>query len=142
MLNVIDPYILLAIGVALVALEALIASFIVIWFGIGFLIVAIISFFFIFSAGVWQLATISLISIFLILFLRKKVVDTFSKSKIEVSDDFLNEKGIGEIKNSKVFYKGTYWEFDPNINKDDFKEDEKIIVLETSKNIAFIEKLK
>ena len=68
MLNVIDPYILLAIGVALVALEALIASFIVIWFGIGFLIVAIISFFFIFSAGVWQLATISLISIFLILF--------------------------------------------------------------------------
>ena len=112
MLNVIDPYILLAIGVALVALEALIASFIVIWFGIGFLIVAIISFFFIFSAGVWQLATISLISIFLILFLRKKVVDTFSKSKIEVSDDFLNEKGIGEIKNSKVFYKGTYWEID------------------------------
>lgn len=140
MLNVIDPYILLAIGVALVALEALIASFIVIWFGIGFLIVAIISFFFIFSAGVWQLATISLISIFLILFLRKKVVDTFSKSKIEVSDDFLNEKGIGEIKNSKVFYKGTYWEIDSNLDEKEFFEGEKVLVLKTSKNMALIEK--
>jgi len=140
MLNVIDPYILLAIGVALVALEALIASFIVIWFGIGFLIVAIISFFFIFSAGVWQLATISLISIFLILFLRKKVVDTFSKSKIEVSDDFLNEKGIGEIKNSKVFYKGTYWEIDSNLDEKEFFEGEKVLVLKTSKNMASIEK--
>lgn len=140
MLNVIDPYILLAIGVALVALEALIASFIVIWFGIGFLIVAIISFFFIFSAGVWQLATISLISIFLILFLRKKVVDTFSKSKIEVNDDFLNEKGIGEIKNSKVFYKGTYWEIDSNLDEKEFFEGEKVLVLKTSKNMASIEK--
>ena len=140
MLNVIDPYILLALGVALVVLAALIASSSVIWFGIGFLIVAIISFFFIFSAGVWQLATISLISIFLILFLRKKVVDTFSKSKIEVSDDFLNEKGIGEIKNSKVFYKGTYWEIDSNLDEKEFFEGEKVLVLKTSKNMASIEK--
>ena len=46
MLSVIDPYTLLAIGVTLVALEAFIASFIIIWFGVGFLVVAIISFFF------------------------------------------------------------------------------------------------
>ncbi|WP_323594966.1 NfeD family protein [Aliarcobacter butzleri] len=69
MLSVIDPYTLLAIGVTLVALEAFIASFIIIWFGVGFLVVAIISFFFIFSGAIWQLAVISLLSlIFLFLF--------------------------------------------------------------------------
>lgn len=103
MLSAVDPYILLAIGVALVALEALIASFILIWFGISFIIVAVISYFVVFSGAVWQLATVSLISIILILVLRKKVVEIFLKSKVEVSDDYLNEKGIGEIKNSKVF---------------------------------------
>lgn len=88
MLSAVDPYILLAIGVALVALEALIASFILIWFGISFIIVAVISYFVVFSGAVWQLATVSLISIILILVLRKKVVEIFLKSKVEVSDDY------------------------------------------------------
>lgn len=140
MLSAVDPYILLAIGVALVALEALIASFILIWFGISFIIVAIISYFIVFSGAVWQLATVSLISIILILVLRKKVVEIFLKSKVEVSDDYLNEKGIGEIKNSKVFYKGTYWDIDSQLDEKEFIEGEKVEVLKTFKNKATIEK--
>lgn len=140
MLSAVDPYILLAIGVALVALEALIASFILIWFGISFIIVAVISYFVVFSGAVWQLATVSLISIILILVLRKKVVDIFLKSKVEVSDDYLNEKGIGEIKNSKVFYKGTYWDIDSQLDEKEFIEGEKVEVLKTFKNKATIEK--
>jgi membrane protein implicated in regulation of membrane protease activity len=140
MLSAVDPYILLAIGVALIALEALIASFILIWFGISFIIVAVISYFVLFSGAVWQLATVSLLSIFLILFLRKKVVEIVSTPKIDVSDDFLNEKGIGEIKNSKVFYKGTYWDIDSEIDEKEFLEGEKVLVLKTFKNRATIEK--
>ena len=140
MLSAVDPYILLAIGVALVALEALIAAFILIWFGISFIIVAVISYFVVFSGAVWQLATVSLISIILILVLRKKVVEIFLKSKVEVSDDYLNEKGIGEIKNSKVFYKGTYWDIDSQLDEKEFIEGEKVEVLKTFKNKATIEK--
>lgn len=140
MLSAVDPYILLAIGVALVALEALIASFILIWFGISFIIVAVISYFVVFSGAVWQLATVSLISIILILVLRKKVVEIFLKSKVEVSDDYLNEKGIGKIKNSKVFYKGTYWDIDSQLDEKEFIEGEKVEVLKTFKNKATIEK--
>ena len=140
MLSAVDPYILLAIGVALVALEALIVSFILIWFGISFIIVAVISYFVVFSGAVWQLATVSLISIILILVLRKKVVEIFLKSKVEVSDDYLNEKGIGEIKNSKVFYKGTYWDIDSQLDEKEFIEGEKVEVLKTFKNKATIEK--
>ena len=140
MLSAVDPYILLAIGVALVALEALIASFILIWFGISFIIVAVISYFVVFSGAVWQLATVSLISIILILVLRKKVVEIFLKSKVEVSDDYLNEKGTGEIKNSKIFYKGTYWDIDSQLDEKEFIEGEKVEVLKTFKNKATIEK--
>ena len=140
MLSAIDPYTLLAIGVTLVALEAFIASFIIIWFGIGFGITAFISNFYTFSDGIWQLATVSFISIILLLVFRKKVLETIFKSKDEISDDFFNERGIGEIKNSKVFYKGTYWEIDSEIKTDNFEEGEKVVVLKTFKNSATIQK--
>lgn len=140
MLSVIDPYILLAIGILFIAFEAMIGSFVIIWFGIGFGITAFISNFYTFSDGIWQIATVSFISILLLLVFRKKVLETILKSKIEVSDDFLNERGIGEIKNSKVFYKGTYWEVDSEIKTDNFEEGEKVVVLKTSKNNATIQK--
>lgn len=136
----IEPYTLLAIGITLIALEAVIASFVVIWFGFGFVLVAFISFFYAYSNVIWQLSTISIFSMILIFTFRNKFIKKFLESKVKVSDDFLNEEGIGEIKNSKVFYKGTYWEIDQNININDFEENEKIIVLKTSRNVAFIKK--
>ncbi len=139
-LNVIDPYILLAIGVALIAFEAVIASFILIWFGIGFVVTAGISYFYPFSDGIWQVATASIISLLLIFLLRKKVLESFLKSKKDISDNFFDEKGIGEIKNSKVLYKATYWDIDSKLDEKEFVEGEKVIVLKTHKNHATIEK--
>ena len=139
-LDVIDPFILLAIGIALIALEAVIASFILIWFGVGFVLTAIISSMYMFSDGIWQIAAASIISLFLLFLLRKKVLEKFLNSRKDISDDFLNEKGIGEIRNSKVFYKATYWDIDSNIDEKEFIEGEKVVVLKTHKNTATIEK--
>ena len=139
-LDVIDPFILLAIGIALIAFEAVIASFILIWFGVGFVVVAIISSLYIFSDGIWQIAAASIISLLLLFLLRKKVLEKFLNSRKDISDDFLNEKGIGEIRNSKVFYKATYWDIDSNIDEKEFVEGEKVVVLKTHKNTAIIEK--
>ena len=139
-LDVIDPFILLAIGIALIAFEAVIASFILIWFGVGFVVVAIISSLYIFSDGIWQIAAASIISLLLLFLLRKKVLEKFLNSRKDISDDFLNEKGIGEIRNSKVFYKATYWDIDSNIDEKEFFEGEKVVVLKTHKNTAIIEK--
>ena len=139
-LDVIDPFILLAIGIALIAFEALIASFILIWFGVGFVLTAIISSMYMFSDGIWQIAAASIISLFLLFLLRKKVLEKFLNSRKDISDDFLNEKGIGEIRNSKVFYKATYWDIDSNIDEKEFVEGEKVVVLKTHKNTAIIEK--
>ena len=139
-LSVIDPYILLAIGVALIAFEAVIVSFVLVWFGVGFVLTALISYIYIFGDGIWQIATASLISLILLLLLRKKVLESFLKSKKDISDNFLDEKGIGEIKNSKVFYKGTYWEIDSSLDAKEFVEGEKVEVLKTSNNMATIQK--
>lgn len=139
-LSVIDPYILLAIGVALIAFEALIASFVLIWFGLGFVLIALISYMYIFSDGIWQIAVASIFSLILLLLFRKKALESFLKSKKDISDNFLDEKGIGEIKNSKVFYKATYWDIDSTIDEKEFVEGEKVIVLKTHKNHATIEK--
>jgi membrane protein implicated in regulation of membrane protease activity len=139
-LNVIDPYILLAIGVALIAFEAVIASFVLIWFGFGFVLTALISYVYIFSDGVWQIAIASILSLILLILFRKKVLETFLKSRKNISDNFLDEKGIGEIKNSKVFYKATYWDIDSELDEKEFVEGEKVIVLKTHKNHATIEK--
>ena len=139
-LSVIDPYILLAIGVALIAFEAIIASFILIWFGVGFVITAAISYIYVFSDGIWQIAVASIISLILLLLLRKKVLESFLESKRNISDNFFDEKGIGEIKNSKVFYKATYWDIDSKLDEKEFNEGEKVVVLKTHKNSATIEK--
>ena len=47
----IESYTLLAIGITLITLEAVIASFVVIWFGFGFVLVAFISFFYIYCSS-------------------------------------------------------------------------------------------
>ena len=139
-LDVLDPYILLAIGVALIAFEAIIASFVLIWFGLGFILTALISYVYIFSDGLWQIAIASIFSLILLLLFRKKALESFLKSKKDISDNFLDEKGIGEIKNSKVLYKATYWDIDSELDEKEFVEGEKVVVLKTFKNQATIEK--
>ncbi|MAD41068.1 MAG: nodulation efficiency protein D [Arcobacter sp.] len=140
MLSVIDPYILLGIGVVLIAFEAIITSFILIWFGIGFVLTAFISYLYPFEDGIWQLAIASFISILLLLLLRKRTFKKFLSSNEKITDNFLNVKGIGQIKNEKVFYKGTYWEIDGQVDESIFNEGEKVVVTKTFKNFATIEK--
>lgn len=140
LLDLINPYILLGIGVVLIGLEAVIASFVLIWFGLGFIITALISMVYGFSDGVWQLATVAIISLLFIILLRKKALEKFLDSQEDITDNFLSEGGIGEIKNGKVFFKGTYWEIDSSLDDSQFTDGEKVNVIETYKNFAKIQK--
>lgn len=142
LLEVINPYVLLGIGVVLIGLEAIVSSFILIWFGLGFLITALISVAYNFTDGVWQLGIVSIISLLFIVFLRKKTLEKFLQSKEKITDNFLEGSGIGTIKNDKVFFKGTYWEIDPSSEEFEYEEGQKVTVLKTSKNYAMIEKIK
>lgn len=135
-----DFYTLFAIGFVIITLEVFIYSFVVVWFGIGFLIVALSSLFFPIDSLIWQLAMVSVISLLFLVLFRKKLLAKFSKPERQMSDNFFDEKGFGEIKNGKVFFKGTYWEFDSNIDETEFEDGEKVIVLKIKDNQASIKK--
>jgi len=140
-LSAFDFYILFAIALAFITLEMFLYSFVIIWFGLGSIIVGVLSFFYPFERAIWQLALVSIISLALLFLFRKKLLAKFLKSQKEVKDNFFDDKGIGEIKNSKVFYKGTYWEITSTINQKKFVEGEKVLVLKVANNHATIEKM-
>jgi len=149
-LSIIAPMYLIAIGVLLIALEALFYSFILIWFGIAFILVGLLTSIdisttdgissSIYTDGLWQLASVGIIALILLLLLRSRVLNRFLKpSKHQHNDDFLNTSGIGEIHEGRVYFKGTYWEYH---NKDtNFKDGESVQVISTQGNTAIIEKL-
>jgi len=141
-LSLISPTILIAIGLGLIAIEALIFSFVFFWFGLAFIIVGVLTYFSVFADGLWQLSSASVIAIALLLLLRTKSIKLFLETKgKENNDNFLNEKGIGVIKNAKVYYKATYWGINLS-NKEVYKEGERVSVLSVAKGIANIEKIK
>ena len=140
-ISIISPTILIAIGLFLIAIEAMSFSFISFWFGLASILIGIATNFIDFNDGLWQIASICILALVLLFSLRTKLMEKFLKSKDqEINDTFLNEKGEGVIKNGKVEYKATYWDID---SKDtDFKEGEKVIVLSALRNKAKIEKYK
>ncbi|WP_198304513.1 NfeD family protein [Arcobacter vandammei] len=135
-----DFYTLFALGVVLIALEVFVASFVVIWFGLGFLLVSFVELVFPINDIVWQICFVAILSLIFLFLFRKKLLVKFSKSQREVKDNFFNEKGVGEIKNSKVFYKATYWEIDSKLDEKEFVEGEKVEVLKIHGNFATISK--
>ncbi|WP_418185546.1 NfeD family protein [Aliarcobacter vitoriensis] len=140
-LSAFDFYILFAIAIALITLEIFLYSFVVIWFGLGFIIVGVLSFFYPFESAIWQIALVSILSLIFLFLFRKKLLARFSKSQREVKDNFFDESGFGEFKQGKIFFKGTFWELEPNFDDKTLKDGEKIKVLKVKNNFAFIEKI-
>lgn len=137
-LNPIAPAILIGAGIALIALESVIVSFVVIWFGIASLIVGCLSYVVLFTDGFWQLSIISIIAILLLFLLRTKAMSYLLKAKDEdYNDNTYNEKGIGVIKEGKVYYKATYWDVDPRL-VEKLEENQKVEVLSVKGSTATI----
>lgn len=110
-----SAWIFVALGVVFVIAEVLFMDFTLIFFGLGFLIVAILSFFVDLSWQI-QLLLVAVFSIVLLVLFRKRVKTAFFKSKEKYEDNFLDESGVGEIKNGMVYYKSTFWKSDEIAN--------------------------
>ncbi|WP_169974064.1 MULTISPECIES: NfeD family protein [unclassified Campylobacter] len=124
----ISPFLVLALGVFLIVAELLIGSFFIMFFGLGFLIVGFFGFF---IDMLWyhQILLAAIISVILLFTLKKPIKEKFYSSKNEVKDDFLNESGIGEVKEGKIYFKGTLWNYDGEL-----KEGEKVQIIGTKGN--------
>ncbi len=129
-------YTLLGIGIGLIGLEMTLGSFYIIWFGIGFCIVAGVEFFIPFSSGLYQVSLAFLIALVLLFLLKNKLIEFLSKNEKEIKDDFLNESGVGVMKHGLVEFKGTMWEVESKFK--DLENGTEVEVLRVEKNKAFI----
>lgn len=137
-LSGLSPLILIAIGIALIALESIFFSFVLFWVGLATIVVGAYSYFDSTLDLKWQLSLIAILSLLLLILLRAKAVELFLKSKdAKQNDNFLNESGYGIIKNSKVFYKATYWDINPE-DEHNYVEGDKVFVQKVKKNIAYL----
>lgn len=100
-------YILIAIGFVLGIIELLVGSFYIIFFAFGFFVVGIFGLFIDVGLEIKLIlcAFISLSSLFVF----KKY---FKKKPQTIKDNFLDESGIGTIKDGMVYYKGALWQVD------------------------------
>lgn len=141
-LNPIDPLILIGVGILIISSEAIIASFILIWFGLGSVIIGVVSYFYGYEDGIWQIAHASIISVFLLLVLRGKLTKKLLNSKDSAPDEnFLNTKGTGTIKNGKLYYKSIFWTIENTEILKDLKDGETVDILEALKGKAKVKKI-
>ena len=138
-LDPLTPWIIIAIGILFITFEIFITSFILIWFGIGFILTGILSYIIDFYNSLWQFALASFIGIISMLILRNKLMSKFLKPKDNMpKDNFFDEKGIGIIYNNQVKYKATYWKI-KKIKPFDIKDNMEVTVLNIKKGIATIQ---
>ncbi|MDA7847893.1 hypothetical protein N8972_00185 [Sulfurospirillum sp.] len=107
---------LLAIGIVLVGLEALVFSFFLFPVGLGFLAIAFLELWVLnFESLFSQLATALGIGLVFIFFFRKKFIILLGKSS-SFKEDKVHTSGIGIIDGEQIKFEGTYWNTDNDLN--------------------------
>lgn len=137
-IELIPNWILIALGVALIGLEIFIGFFVLLWFGLGLVVVGILGFFVDFGYGEYQLIFASAIGIVLLFAFRKKVI-TPKNAKVELLSTY-QPGGTGTVSRHNnqwvIFYRGTHWVIaNPH---PDLVADQKVEVTEIKDNQAWI----
>ena len=121
----ISPFIMIAIGALLCVAELMLFSFYLLFFGVAFIIVGAVNLGFNFEWSFQILAVLALAFILLAL-LKAPLKSKFMSRKESFNEEFLDEPGVGEIRENMVYFKGTLWKYDGGL-----KNGEKVQVLGT-----------
>jgi len=132
-MEVIDSSYLLAIGIVMIGLEALIFSFFLVWLGVGFVIVAGLSYFGLFESGTAQIATAVSIGLVLVFVLRKWSMNMVNKTEDD-SEEKIHKGGIGTVDKGMIKLDGTFWQTDDDLSG--YKDGDKVEVLDIVNNKA------
>lgn len=139
LLELIPGWLLIAIGFALIGIEMLIGLFMLMWFGIGLIIVGMLSFVVDFEQGEFQLIFAFAIGAVLLFALRKQVI-----AKRNAQEDISVTYQTGDIGKLAlhndtwmVFYHGTHWQIaNP---EGQWHEGQRVRVTKIAMNQAWIE---
>ena len=121
----ISPFIMIAIGALLCVAELMLFSFYLLFFGVAFIIVGAINFGFNFEWP-YQILGVAALAIILLVLLKAPLKSKFMAKKESFNEEFLDEPGVGEIRENMVYFKGTLWKYDGGL-----KNGEKVQVLGT-----------
>lgn len=121
----ISPFIMIAIGALLCVAELMLFSFYLLFFGVAFIIVGAVNFGFGFEWP-YQILGVSALAIVLLALLKAPLKSKFMARKESFNEEFLDEPGVGEIRENMVYFKGTLWKYDGVL-----KNGEKVQVLGT-----------
>lgn len=121
----ISPFIMIAIGALLCVAELMLFSFYLLFFGVAFIIVGAINFGFNFEWP-YQILGVAALAIILLVLLKAPLKSKFMAKKESFNEEFLDEAGVGEIRENMVYFKGTLWKYDGGL-----KNGEKVQVLGT-----------
>ena len=132
-MEVIDWAYLLAFGIVLIGLEALIVSFFLVWIGIGFIAVAAMTYFGLFESGTAQIAVAVSIGLVLLLALRKWSMNLVNKTQ-DNTEEKIHKSGVGVIDGGMIKMDGTYWQSDDDLSQ--YKDGDRVEVLDIVNNKA------
>ena len=121
----ISPFIMIAIGALLCVAELMLFSFYLLFFGLAFIIVGAVNFGFNFEWP-YQILGVAALAIILLVLLKAPLKSKFMAKKESFNEEFLDEPGVGEIRENMVYFKGTLWKYDGVL-----KNGEKVQVLGT-----------
>ena len=121
----ISPFIMIAIGALLCVAELMLFSFYLLFFGLAFIIVGAINFGFNFEWS-FQILGVLVLAFILLALLKAPLKSKFMAKKESFNEEFLDEPGVGEIRENMVYFKGTLWKYDGGL-----KNGEKVQVLGT-----------
>ena len=116
---------MIAIGALLCVAELMLFSFYLLFFGVAFIIVGAINFGFSFEWS-FQILAVLVLAFILLALLKAPLKSKFMAKKESFNEEFLDEPGVGEIRENMVYFKGTLWKYDGGL-----KNGEKVQVLGT-----------
>lgn len=139
LLELIPSWVLISLGLVLLAVEMFSALFILLWFGIGLIVVGLLGFTVDFQYGEYQLIMATALGVFLLLAFRRRFLPSQKDATNKVLSTY-EAGGKGKVSKSEgewvVFYNGTFWVIaNP---REDLVEDQLVQVVEIKSNKAWI----
>ena len=137
MIETIATYYLLAFGILLIGLEALTFTFVLFFLGIGFILVSLISYFYMFDNGAIQVASAFVLALIFALILRKTLMKKLLKPKLD-KEERAHVSGVGFVEDGSIKFDGTYWKTLDDISK--YKNGDEVQIVDVINNMVVIKK--
>ena len=137
MIETIATYYLLALGILLIGLEALTFTFVLFFLGIGFILVSLISYFYMFDNGAIQVASAFVLALIFALILRKTLMKKLLKPKLD-KEERAHVSGVGFVEDGSIKFDGTYWKTLDDISK--YKNGDEVQIVDVINNMVVIKK--